>query len=84
MSQNNQTCDCRCVYFMMEPEKIYEDKIIEGVRQRKVLRRCLFDLSKINSWAKHCPREKGPLIRPEIGEPTNVPKEESDEELSVQ
>lgn len=43
-----------CPFFSMDPE-IFEDKIIDGVRQRKVRRVCLYDLSAINSWAKICP-----------------------------
>lgn len=44
-----------CPFFSLEPE-IFEDKIIDGVRQRKVRRICLYDLSVINSWRKQCPR----------------------------
>lgn len=51
------TCDPRgCAFFSVEPE-VFEDKIIDGVRQRKVKRSCLYDLSTINSWRKICPRK---------------------------
>lgn len=44
-----------CPFFSLEPE-ILEDRIVDGVRQRKVKRLCLYDLSAINSWKKMCPR----------------------------
>lgn len=45
-----------CPFFSLEPE-ILEDKVIDGVRQRKVQRLCLYDLSKFKTGpiVKQCP-----------------------------
>lgn len=56
-------CNCRCIYFPQEPDKILKEKVKDGVKYRIVERRCLFDNSLINSWKKQCPRKDGPLIR---------------------
>ena len=55
--EKKETNTCQpnsCPFFSLGPE-IFEDKIIDGVRQRKVRRVCLYDLSVINTWAKICP-----------------------------
>lgn len=45
-----------CPFFSLEPE-ILEDEIVDGVRQRKVKRLCLYDLSEFKSgWKKQCPK----------------------------
>lgn len=60
------TCDHRCIYFSTDPEEILEEKIVNGVKQRTVVRRCLYDLSRINTWSKTCPRENGPCFPREL------------------
>lgn len=60
------TCDHRCIYFSTDPEEILEEKIVNGVKQRTVVRRCLYDLSRINTWSKVCPRENGPCFPREL------------------
>jgi hypothetical protein len=57
-----EICTCKCLYFPQEPYEVLEETIIDGVKHRKVVRRCLYDLSLINSWNKQCVREKGPCL----------------------
>lgn len=57
-SKEKQTVKCNpnCIFFPIEPSKIMSDEIIDGVRQRKVVRKCLYDNTVIKDWEKDCPR----------------------------
>lgn len=56
------TCSCNCIYFPQEPIQIQEETSINGIRHRKVVRKCLYDMSVINSWNKPCGRPAGPCL----------------------
>ena len=62
-SKKCETCKCDCVYFPQEPSEILSEKAIDGVKYRKVIRRCAYDESVINSFKKQCPRKDGPWTK---------------------
>ena len=56
------TCTCYCLYFPQEPFDVQEEVSVNGVKTRRVVRKCLYDMSIINSWDKQCGRTQGPCL----------------------
>lgn len=52
-------CTPNCIYFPQEvpPECIISERIVNGVKMRKVKRYCEYDNSLIKSWSHKCPRK---------------------------
>ena len=55
-SAEKPRCELPCIYFQENPTEIFSDEIIDGVRQRKVVRHCLFDNTPIRNWEHECSR----------------------------
>lgn len=53
-------CDAKCPFFPQEKGEIevVREWKEDGVKRRKVIRRCLYDNSVITSFERECPREK--------------------------
>ena len=65
MSKNNKcpkcsTCTPNCIYFPQDvpKDKILEERVVNGVRMRSVMRNCLYDNSQIKSWNHICGRKQ--------------------------
>lgn len=54
-------CNPMCVYFPAT-EKVICEYVVDGVKCRKVIRRCGYDARKIETWEDGCHREDGPLF----------------------
>jgi len=53
-------CNKDCIYFPMIPQE-YKEEIIDGIKYRKTIRRCMYCDKQITNWDK-CFREEGPLF----------------------
>ena len=54
-------CNPNCIYFPTT-ETVVSEAVVDGVKHRKVIRRCAFDARKIETWEEGCHREDGPLF----------------------
>lgn len=54
------TCHVDCPYFpqRVRPQDIKKEEIVDGVKFRKVVRRCGYDNKIIKTWNHTCPLEK--------------------------
>ena len=54
-------CNPNCIYFPTT-ETIISEEVIDGVKHRKVIRRCAFDAFPIRTW-NDCHRPEGALLK---------------------
>lgn len=54
------TCTPNCIYFQQDVPRsqIESEKFEDGVKQRSVMRNCLYDNSQIKSWSHLCGRKQ--------------------------
>ena len=54
-------CNPNCIYFPTT-ETVVSEEVIDGVKHRKVIRRCAFDAFPIMTW-NDCHRPEGALLK---------------------
>ncbi len=54
-------CNPNCIYFPTT-ETIISEEVVDGVKHRKVIRRCAFDAFPIRTW-NDCHRPEGALLK---------------------
>jgi len=54
-------CNPACIYFPTT-ETVVSEEIVDGVKHRKVIRRCAFDSYVIRTW-DNCHRPEGALLK---------------------
>lgn len=54
-------CNPNCIYFPTT-ETIVSEEVVDGVKYRKVIRRCAFDAFPIGTW-NDCHRPEGALLK---------------------